>query len=81
MGLLPAGAPVPVDRVVARELAFLGSHGMAAHAYPALLALVTSGRLRPDLLVTRELALSEAGAALAQVGREPGIAVVTALDR
>ncbi len=77
VGLLPGGAHVPMDRVVARELAVLGSHGMAAHAYPELLALVTAGRLRPELLVTRELGLDDVPAALARVGEQPGIAVVT----
>jgi alcohol dehydrogenase len=50
---------------------------MAAHAYPELLGLIAAGRLRPQALVTRELGLDEAGAALAAVGRDPGIAVVT----
>jgi D-arabinose 1-dehydrogenase-like Zn-dependent alcohol dehydrogenase len=80
VGLLPPaqGRPaVPMDLVVARELQVLGSHGMAAHTYPALLGLIAAGRLRPQALVTRELALDEAGAALAAVGRDPGIAVVT----
>ncbi len=77
VGLLPDGAHVPMDLVVARELAVLGSHGLAAHAYPPLLELVAAGRLGPDLLVTRELGLEEAGAALADVGAAPGIAVVT----
>jgi alcohol dehydrogenase len=80
VGLLPPaqGSPaVPMDRVIARELQVLGSHGMAAHAYPELLALITAGRLAPQRLVTRELALDDAGAALADVGRTPGIAVVT----
>jgi D-arabinose 1-dehydrogenase-like Zn-dependent alcohol dehydrogenase len=80
VGLLPPaqGRPaVPMDLVVARELQVLGSHGMAAHTYPELLGLITAGRLRPQALVTRELALDEAGAALAAVGRDPGIAVVT----
>ena len=77
VGLLPDGAHVPMDLVVAGELEVLGSHGMAAHAYPELLALVASGRLRPDLLVTRTLALPEAAEALADVGRAPGIAVIT----
>lgn len=78
VGLLPHGdTPVPFDRVVALELELLGSHGMAAHAYPELLALVTSGRLRPDLLVTRTLGLDDAGEALRTVGSAPGIAVVT----
>jgi D-arabinose 1-dehydrogenase-like Zn-dependent alcohol dehydrogenase len=80
VGLLPQaqGRPaVPMDLVVARELQVLGSHGMAAHTYPAMLGLIAVGRLRPQALVTRELGLDEAGAALAGVGRAPGIAVVT----
>ena len=80
VGLLPQaqGRPlVPMDRVVALELELIGSHGMAASAYPGLIGLVTAGRLRPDLLVTRELPLDEAGDALAQVGATPGIAVIT----
>jgi threonine dehydrogenase-like Zn-dependent dehydrogenase len=44
---------------------------------PELLALVASGRLHPQDLVTRELVLDEAGEALRDVGREPGITVVT----
>jgi D-arabinose 1-dehydrogenase-like Zn-dependent alcohol dehydrogenase len=80
VGLLPPaqGRPeVPMDRVIALELQLFGSHGMAAHAYPELLGLIAAGRLDPHRLVTRELALDDAGAALAEVGRQPGIAVVT----
>jgi D-arabinose 1-dehydrogenase-like Zn-dependent alcohol dehydrogenase len=80
VGLLPPaqGRPaVPMDLVVAHELQVLGSHGMAAHAYPELLGLIGAGRLRPQALVTRQLTLDEAGAALAEVGRGAGIAVVT----
>jgi alcohol dehydrogenase len=80
VGLLPPaqGRPaVPMDRVIALELEVLGSHGMAAHAYPQLLGLVAAGRLAPGRLVTRELALRDAGEALEHVGRAPGIAVVT----
>ena len=80
VGLLPPaqGRPeVPMERVIALELQVLGSHGMAAHTYPELLGLIAAGRLRPHALVTREIGLDEAGAALAAVGRDPGIAVVT----
>ncbi|MGZ6804989.1 MAG: zinc-dependent alcohol dehydrogenase family protein [Nocardioidaceae bacterium] len=78
VGLLPGDPPpVPMGRVLALELELLGSHGMAAHAYPELLALVAAGRLDPSRLVTRELSLDEAGEALAAVGQHPGIAVVT----
>jgi D-arabinose 1-dehydrogenase-like Zn-dependent alcohol dehydrogenase len=81
VGLLPPaqGRPeVPMERVIALELQLFGSHGMAAHAYPELLGLIAAGRLDPRRLVTRELALDDAGAALAEVGARPGIAVVTA---
>jgi alcohol dehydrogenase len=74
VGLLPPelGHPaMPMARVIAYELEILGSHGMAAHAYPEMLALVADQRLRPDLLVTRRIGLAEAGAALPAMG-EPG---------
>jgi D-arabinose 1-dehydrogenase-like Zn-dependent alcohol dehydrogenase len=80
VGLLPPaqGRPaVPMDVVIARELQVLGSHGMAAHAYPELLGLIAAGRLAPRRLVTRHLPLDDAAGALADVGRAPGIAVVT----
>jgi alcohol dehydrogenase len=80
VGLLPPaqGRPeVPMERVIAHELQILGSHGMAAHAYPELLGLIAAGRLAPQRLVTRRLGLDEAGQALADVGTRPGIAVVT----
>ena len=62
---------MPMSRVIAYELEILGSHGMAAHAYPEMLALVAAGRLRPDLLVTRRLTMDEAATALPAMG-EPG---------
>ncbi|MFN2539509.1 MAG: alcohol dehydrogenase catalytic domain-containing protein [Mycobacteriales bacterium] len=77
IGLLPGEQPrVPMARVLARELQVLGSHGMAAHEYPAMLSLVASGALRPELLVSRTVGLEEAGQALVDVGRTAGITVV-----
>jgi D-arabinose 1-dehydrogenase-like Zn-dependent alcohol dehydrogenase len=69
--------PIPMDLVVARELAIFGSHGMPARDYPAMLALIASQRLRPELLVTREISLDEAPAALAAMDREPSTAGMT----
>jgi alcohol dehydrogenase len=80
VGLLPpaqARPELPMERVIGWELQLLGSHGMAAHAYPELLGLIAAGRLDPRALVTRELDLDEAGEALAAVGMRPGISVVT----
>ncbi|NYD34941.1 alcohol dehydrogenase [Actinomycetospora corticicola] len=75
VGLLTAAPVVPVPAMIARELAVLGSHGMAAADYPALMELVTSGRLDPARLVTRRVGLDEAPAALA-AAPVPGEVVV-----
>jgi threonine dehydrogenase-like Zn-dependent dehydrogenase len=50
---------------------------MAAHTYPELLELVSSGQLRPDLLIGREISLDDAAQALRTVGTTPGITVIT----
>ncbi|WP_103515466.1 zinc-dependent alcohol dehydrogenase family protein [Streptomyces sp. SM10] len=78
VGLLPpaAGDPVvPMARVIGLELEILGSHGMAAHAYPPMMDMVRSGALRPDLLVTSTIGLDAAPAALAAMGTAPGAGV------
>lgn len=83
VGLLPAGLgdpPLPMSLVIAGELEVVGSHGMPAHDYPALLALVASGRLRPDLLVTRRIGLSDAVDALPAMGRPGFPAGVTVIE-
>jgi D-arabinose 1-dehydrogenase-like Zn-dependent alcohol dehydrogenase len=64
--------PVPMAAVIAAELEVVGSHGMAAHAYPAMLAEIVGGTLHPERLVTRRLTLDEAPAALAALGQHPG---------
>lgn len=81
VGLLPAalGRPrLPMDKVIAAELEILGSHGMPAHAYPRLLALIAAGALDPGLLVTQTLGLEAAPAALASMDRQaqPGIRLI-----
>jgi D-arabinose 1-dehydrogenase-like Zn-dependent alcohol dehydrogenase len=61
-GLLLGGHATPavaMGPVVANELELLGSHGMAAHHYPAMLAEIAAGTLRPELLLGRELSLDD----------------------
>jgi alcohol dehydrogenase len=73
VGADAAGA-VPMDRVIAYELELYGSHGMAAAEYPAMLAEIASGALRPGSLVTGRIGLDDlAGAdgALATMGAAP----------
>lgn len=55
---------LPMDRVIAWELSLHGSHGMAAHEYPAMLRLIVDGTLDPRRLVGREIGLPDAGLAL-----------------
>ena len=59
-----ATPPIPMDRVIAHELEIYGSHGMAAHEYPAMLSLIADGTLQPALLVGRIIGLDQAPAAL-----------------
>ncbi len=80
VGLLHGGdaaRAVALDRVVAHELEVYGSHGMGAADYPAMLDLVSEGRLRPDLLVGEVIGLDAAGVALEAMGRPPTVAGVT----
>lgn len=71
--------PIPMDLVIARELEIFGSHGMAARDYPAMLALITDRRLRPELLIAREISLDEAPVALTamdQQATQSGVTVI-----
>jgi alcohol dehydrogenase len=83
VGLLLGDAstpPLPMDLVLSRELEIYGSHGMAAHEYPAMLDLITSGALQPGRLVGSVLSLAEAPAALMAMdrpARTPGLTVIS----
>ena len=71
-------APVPMDLVIANELEIRGSHGMAGHEYPAMLAKIASGEVDPRILVGRTIALPEASEALATMDASvhPGMTVI-----
>jgi len=56
--------PVPMDQIVAHELELLGSHGMQAHQYPAMLEMIATGKLRPEQLVGATIDLEQAARAL-----------------
>jgi D-arabinose 1-dehydrogenase-like Zn-dependent alcohol dehydrogenase len=73
IGLLLADDAFPrvdMGSVIARELEIVGSHGMAAKDYPAMLAEIVEGRLSPGRLVRRTIGLEEAAAALTGMGRD-----------
>ena len=71
---------VPMDKVIANELEILGSHGMAAHNYAAMLDLIRVADLHPEKLVEKTISLDEAGAELAAMDSFSGVGV-TVIDR
>ncbi|MGZ8179452.1 zinc-dependent alcohol dehydrogenase family protein [Williamsia sp. SKLECPSW1] len=70
VGLLGADTDpaVPMGAVVARELQLLGSHGMAAHEYPAMLADIADGVIDPRPLLRDVIGLDETPDRLADLG-------------
>ena len=72
--------PLPMDQVVAKELAIYGSHGMAATDYPAMLELVADRTLRPEELVGEVIGLDRAGAALAAMDGPAATAGMTVIE-
>ena len=71
---------IPMNLVIARELEILGSHGMQAHRYPELLAMIQAGRLSPDRLVGKRISLEESLGALVRMDSFSGTGV-TVIDR
>jgi alcohol dehydrogenase len=83
VGLMLGGhnhPPVPMDKVIAKELEVMGSHGIQAHRYPSLFGLIGSGKLRPELLVGKTISLEESLSALADMDSFGGVGV-TVIDR
>jgi D-arabinose 1-dehydrogenase-like Zn-dependent alcohol dehydrogenase len=71
VGLFGSDTTVPAQVIgltVARELEIVGSHGMSARDYPAMLARIVAGELDPGRLVTRRIGLAEGAAALSRWG-------------
>jgi len=71
---------IPMDRVIAWELELLGSHGMQAHRYPAMLEMIRRGRLQPEKLIGARVDLDEGARLLTMMDRFPGTGV-TIIDR
>ncbi len=70
---------IPMAKVIAFELEILGSHGMQAFRYQAMMEMIRAGKLSPQKLVGKRLGLDEAPAALIDMDSfgGVGIAVVT----
>lgn len=71
--------PIPMNLVIAHELEIIGSHGMQAFRYEAMLAMIKSGKLHPEQLLGRTISLEESIQALTTLDHynPPGVTVVT----
>ena len=81
VGLLPPAAGeavIPMDRVVANELELVGSHGMQAHRYPQMLAMIEEGLLQPQRLLGTTISLDQVPAKLVRMNTfdRTGVTVV-----
>ena len=66
----PLAAPaIPMPKIVGQEIELLGSHGMQAHRYGAMLDMVASGKLDPSRLVGDQISLANAPEALMGMDR------------
>ncbi|HEY9639514.1 MAG TPA: zinc-dependent alcohol dehydrogenase family protein [Coleofasciculaceae cyanobacterium] len=66
---------VPMDKVIANELEILGSHGMQAYQYGALLRMIEAGKLQPEKLIGKTIRLEEALEELVNLDSFQGIGV------
>ena len=83
VGLMVGGhnhAKVPMDLILAKELQVIGSHGMQAHAYPAMMGMIATGKLQPDKLVSQQINLQQSIDALVGMDRFESLGV-TVIDR
>jgi D-arabinose 1-dehydrogenase-like Zn-dependent alcohol dehydrogenase len=72
--------PIPIDLLVLKEASIVGSLGMQAPRFTAMLQMVESGKLAPGKLVQRTIPLEEAGTVLASMDRFATVGV-TVIDR
>jgi alcohol dehydrogenase len=70
-----ARASIPMDKVIAHEIEIRGSHVMQAHRYPAMLEMIRSGRLQPQMLIGKIIGLGDAPAALMAMDKFAGTGI------
>ena len=71
---------VPMDKVIANELEILGSHGMQAHRYPALLSMILAGKLSPEKLIRKRISIEESMDELVNMDNFSGTGI-TVIDK
>jgi alcohol dehydrogenase len=70
---------IPMGKVIAHELEILGSHGMQAHRYGDMLAMIQSGKLSPEKLIGKTISLEQSIDALMNMDKfeATGVTVAT----
>ena len=70
--------PVPMDRIIAHELEIIGSHGIQAYKYSALLEMIKSGKLHPEKLIGKTISLDESAEELTNMNNfdSTGVTVI-----
>ena len=71
---------IPMSKVIANELEILGSHGMQAHRYGAMLAMIQSDKLAPEKLIGRRITLEESVQALINMDKFEGVGVTVVTE-
>ena len=82
VGIMEAGqhdSTIPIGKIIGRELEILGSHGMQAHRYPAMLDMIRDGRLNPQKLIGKTISLDDAPTELMDLNSFLGVGV-TVID-
>lgn len=74
-----AAPEIPMGQVIAHELEIYGSHGMQAWRYADMLAMISTGKLKPHKLIGRNVSLEEAVPLLTTLDQslEKGISIIT----
>ncbi len=83
VGIMESGqhlTPIPIDKVIGRELEITGSHGMQAHRYPEMLEMIRTGKLEPQKLIGKTVTLEESVIELADMNSFAGTGV-TVINR
>ena len=82
VGIMESGqhqTPIPIDKVIGRELEIIGSHGMQTHRYPEMLEMIRVGRLEPQKLIGKTISLEDSITELVDMNSFAGTGV-TVID-
>lgn len=73
--------PLPMHVVIAGELELIGSHGIQATRYDAMLKMIADGRMQPELMIRKHISLDEVPAHIERMDRftDTGVTVIDAI--